>query len=307
MFGLETLNILIGLATLYLVFGIACTAIVEALMVWLNVRSKNLEAGLEEFLDGNLNNDKKFVDAFYAHPLIQSLSQGETGRPSYIPAEIVSHVIETIITANNSSTNIGEAIAALPESRIKGILVPLCKQAHGDVKEFRQSVEKHFNHTMDRASGWLKRRSHNFALIASIILVCGANLDTVTLTNSLAANPEAKLKIVEIAEQRLNTIKDEIPTDNPTSDSLKVVLDAKKSAKSAKATLTEATNNLKSAGVQLGWKNYPRNFPEWISKISGLLISIFAVSLGAPFWFDVLQKFMQVRTAGKSSSHFEKK
>jgi hypothetical protein len=34
--------------------------------------------------------------------------------------------------------------------------------------------------------------------------------------------------------------------------------------------------------------------------LAGLLVSIFAVSLGAPFWFDVLQHFMQVRAAGVS-------
>jgi hypothetical protein len=54
MFGLETLDVLIGLITVYLTFGIACTAIVETVAAWLSLRSRNLEAALKEFLVGDL-------------------------------------------------------------------------------------------------------------------------------------------------------------------------------------------------------------------------------------------------------------
>ena len=52
--GLETLDVLIGLITVYLSFGMACTVIVEAVASWLSVRSKNLEAALNEFFAGEL-------------------------------------------------------------------------------------------------------------------------------------------------------------------------------------------------------------------------------------------------------------
>jgi len=48
----------------------------------------------------------------------------------------------------------------------------------------------------------------------------------------------------------------------------------------------------------MGWTGWPSGANGWLSKVAGLLVSIFAVSLGAPFWFDVLQRFMQVRAAG---------
>lgn len=53
MFGLETLNVLIGLVTVYLAFGVACTAIVETILAWRKIRSKNLEKALREFLAGD--------------------------------------------------------------------------------------------------------------------------------------------------------------------------------------------------------------------------------------------------------------
>ncbi len=42
-----------------------------------------------------------------------------------------------------------------------------------------------------------------------------------------------------------------------------------------------------------------REFAGWVFyKLFGLLISILAVSLGAPFWFDTLSKFINMRSAG---------
>jgi hypothetical protein len=35
---------------------------------------------------------------------------------------------------------------------------------------------------------------------------------------------------------------------------------------------------------------------EWILKVLGLLLTGLAVSLGAPFWFDVLNKIVVVRS-----------
>jgi hypothetical protein len=37
----------------------------------------------------------------------------------------------------------------------------------------------------------------------------------------------------------------------------------------------------------------------WTERILGWLLTIFAVSLGAPFWFDVLNKFIVIRSTVK--------
>jgi hypothetical protein len=54
-----------------------------------------------------------------------------------------------------------------------------------------------------------------------------------------------------------------------------------------------------------GWTSFLRDPPLTVTKAGGLLVSIFAVSLGAPFWFDVLQRFMRVRAAGKPPAEKE--
>jgi hypothetical protein len=41
------------------------------------------------------------------------------------------------------------------------------------------------------------------------------------------------------------------------------------------------------------------NYTWLLAKFTGLLISIMAVSMGAPFWFDVLNKLVNVRLVGQ--------
>jgi hypothetical protein len=45
-------------------------------------------------------------------------------------------------------------------------------------------------------------------------------------------------------------------------------------------------------------KTYSINYAWILTKFTGLLISILAVSMGAPFWFDVLNKLVNIRLSG---------
>jgi hypothetical protein len=44
----------------------------------------------------------------------------------------------------------------------------------------------------------------------------------------------------------------------------------------------------------------PVSSGEWWNKLAGLALTAFAASLGAPSWFDLLNRFMNIRSAGKS-------
>jgi hypothetical protein len=52
-------------------------------------------------------------------------------------------------------------------------------------------------------------------------------------------------------------------------------------------------------GQLLGWHGPIRDNLRW-DTLLGWILTVLALSLGAPFWFDVLNKFMNVRYAGKS-------
>ena len=52
--------------------------------------------------------------------------------------------------------------------------------------------------------------------------------------------------------------------------------------------------------LPLGWDGMPDDFVGWFKTVLGWLITIAAVSLGAPFWFDLLGKVANLRGAGAS-------
>ena len=199
-----------------------------------------------------------------------------------------------------------DALPGTPQTnRIKGILGVFAKQAAGDITVFRKAIETHFDATMDRASGCVKRSSHSIALIVSAALVIGANVDSIDIASSLASNPEARMKIVAIAQQQLDAVPPPVNTVNSPDDTQPTggnggVEQALTQTREAISIFNKNVADMSAAELQLGWKNYPNSVSEWFTKIVGLLVSIAAISLGAPFWFDTLQRIMQVRTAGAS-------
>jgi len=305
---LESLDVMIGIITIYLMFALACTATVEAISSWFEVRSKNLEVALGEFLHGDIEQGKSFVNAFFAHPIVQTLSQGKDGRPSYIDPEIVGRAVTDLITARDGVSFLKQAIDKLPgtaqSNRIKGLLESLQRDAKEDIADFRKLIESHYDTAMDRASGWYKRKTQTIALVVSAIFVIFANVDTISLSNSLSANPAARAKMLEIAQQQVDAAKESTSkpgapaANNGSTGGADALKEAKDRSEKAAEALARAGTDLSSAGIQLGWQALPVGYGNWASKIMGLLISILAISLGAPFWFDLLSRVMQVRAAG---------
>jgi len=66
-------------------------------------------------------------------------------------------------------------------------------------------------------------------------------------------------------------------------------------------SLKKLNNDLKENDLPLGWKQEDLSeMNSWIilKKIGGLLLSVFAVALGSPFWFDIMSKLANLRSSG---------
>ena len=248
MFGLETLDILIGMMTVYFMFGIACTAIVEAISAWTRIRSQNLDVALNEFLSGDLSQNQQFITQFFEHPLIQSLSKGNQGRPSYIPPDIFAQVVEALVVSKSAMATLSAGVNAMPgnakNNRIKGILETVVAQTGNNAATFRNAVAKQFDAVMDRASGWYKRKMQTITLIVATVLVLGGNIDSLNLATVLASNPDVREKMVAIAQQEVNEAK------NQAQDKERIA--------TAKGKYNHAIAVMQSAGFELGWKGWPQ-------------------------------------------------
>lgn len=303
---MQSLDILIGLVTVYLILGLAVTAIVEGIASYLDVRSQNLESTLITFLNGKLtgptaSTEVSFSTSFLSHPLIASLTRSNQA-PSYIPPETVSQVVISLLTGNKPFNSIIQVIGGLPgtdeTNPVKRLLGTLAAQANDDVAVFQKAVETHFDAVMDRASGWVKRRQQKVSFVAALFLALACNVDTIALAKAMSTSPATLEKVLTLGEAQMQPLaprqKEDVPAE-PSADQRPLNPGEKRSAQ-------ELIAELRTAGLPIGpdtWR-CPDTPRAWVAKLLGLFISVLAISLGAPFWFDVLQKFMQIRQTGIS-------
>ncbi len=257
MFGSTVLEVAIGLVFVYWLLSLLCSAINEQVIVpLLNLRAKFLEEGIKNMLDDPQGD--KLVKQLYESPLIRGLSRktlsGQLRKPSYIPAD----------TKNSS---IPQALAPLIDRAKKDPASP------GDPAIVLASIEKWYNDTMDRVSGWYKGRVQLIILLLALVIVVSLNIDTVSLITSLSNDTAMRSAIVSAAQGAAN------------------------SQNNAK-NLATIQQNIAQLQPVIGWSTLPADLRNWVLKVFGLLATIFAVSLGAPFWFDLLNKFTNFRSSG---------
>lgn len=183
-----------------------------------------------------------------------------------------------------------------------------------EVDLFKQKIERWFDTNMDRVSGSLKiKYIRPLTLMIGMIAVVLLNADSIAIAKYLYSNPEAR---ANMAAQAYNAPTDSVfqkqvanikaGTDTSKNDSI-TLQQIKDTLIAQRASIIKTKAVLQSSGLPLGWnKDELRDpvtlrysFKLIVSKITGLLATILAVMMGAPFWFDVLNKISNMRSAGK--------
>jgi hypothetical protein len=287
MFGSTILDAAIGMVFIYLLASLVVSAANELIASMLKLRAKNLFSGVKELLQ---EKDKStLTSTLYGHPLISGLSK-KGGKPSYIPSRtFVLAFLDVIDPADPKSPRTTEklqsAINGLPDP-LKNALTTLFNEAGHDVEQFKSQLEIWFNNTMERVSGWYKRRTQWIQLVFAIVLAVSLNIDSVHVGRTLfAVHSPLRAALVEKAKSVLAS----------HNDSLEHV------------TAAISSVYLPIGWAEFSWKGFDKTPADILSRIPGWLITALAVSLGAPFWFDLLNKFINIRGAGKAPEEQPKK
>ena len=282
MFGSSILDVAIGLTLVFLLTGVLCTAVMEAVSSFLALRSTTLEEGLRHLLDDPAG--KGLAAELYKHVQISGLSGA--GKPSYIPAENFARALLDILfprSAGELLPALDEArrmAAKMPKGRVQDFVLTLIGEAGNDVEKVRTRIETWFNAGMDRVGGLYKRKTQWIILVVALLTCLIANIDAIQIGNRLNSNSVLRSQLVAMAEKTVSTPAGD--ATNPTS-------------------VAAAASDLKALDLNFGWsgENPGKDPVTWtFRKALGILIAALAASLGAPFWFDVLSKFINLRSAG---------
>jgi hypothetical protein len=175
-----------------------------------------------------------------------------------------------------------DAVSRIENPRLKQILLPLAESAGNEYNATLTAVENWYNASMERVAGWYKRRAQLILFALGIALAAALNADTITIIRALSRDPASRAALVTEAQKYT---QESAPAD-------------------AKARFENSISNIERLGLPIGWdqKNVqlvPQDAASWFLKVVGWILTAVAVSLGAPFWFDLLNKFMSVRGSMK--------
>ena len=331
MFGSQILEVALGLAFVYFIFSLVASAVMEAVASFFALRAKTLQQGLLVLLDPEVPAENKpnwimrlagtiaewfgkarpsggssnLAQGFFKRGLIANLGRvtlfNPNGSPSYVPAQRFSRgFLEALINIDGdvagahvrlSAERLEKAVGQLGNPIIKQSLLSFLNEIEDDIASgatrasdrvaaLRIKLETWFDETIDRVGGWYKRKSQAIIFVSAFIIALGLNIDTVMITNTLWTSPSVRQALANSAA-----------TVEAGVDELEPIL-------------TEI-NEFKLMGWAPATSTDPRALPTsadplswYLWKTAGLLITAFALSLGAPFWFQMLAKMVNLRGSG---------
>jgi hypothetical protein len=162
-------------------------------------------------------------------------------------------------------------------------------EAATSINDLRTSVEKWYNSAMDRVSGYYKYHNQWILFWIGIVLAVALNADTVNIVKQLSRNPTLRESVVAAAQSYQGSKTGEA---GKTDDLAQRV-----------GNVAEQISQVKGLGIPLGWpladsQKKPDGY-WWLPTSIGWLLTAVGVSLGASFWFDILNKFIVVRSTIK--------
>jgi len=340
MLNSDIIDVAIGMCLIFLMASLICTGIQEGLEVFLKKRASDLKRGILQLLHAGGDSEivQKFYEHPMIFSLFDGdYDPKKSGNlPSYIPSgnfasaliDIVarhtpqSADVATIERARTLIPTIEQVRAAaqdLPSVRLRQAVLVAIDQAQGDMEMLKKNLESYFDAAMDRVSGWYKRRTQWVLFVIGVVMAVTLNVDAIHIAARLTQDKSLRQVVVAQA-QKLVPVAD---ADAGAEASAK----AKSVQDLQKLSYNEIENRLSGIGLPIGW-NLNTEIPNWWSDpraapqcnsdgdgnchsrfgdlmipfmILGWFITALAVMLGAPFWFDALNKLMVIRSTVKPS------
>jgi hypothetical protein len=304
-FDFAALDVALGLIFVYLVLSLVCSAVNETVSSVLAWRSDTLREGIE-----NLLGSEKARKALYEHPLVAGLIRQKGSRigrsrtlkkiplvkrlpamaderyPSYLPARVVVTALLHPAEGSKplSKEQVEKAIEALPDGPVQKAAEVLWNEASHNVDRFRRSMETWYDEAMSRVSGWYRRRVQVWLWVWALAVTLALHADSIEIARTLWTDDATRAVVVARAERAAQTPLTEASVENAV----------------------DSVQELEQLQIPIGWaSSWPAG--DWTDDILvvlvnalGLGMTAVALTLGAPFWFDLLKKVANIRAAGKA-------
>jgi hypothetical protein len=323
------LDVAIGLALVFSLVSLMSSTVQEWIAALLNFRGKKLWMGIERLLGPALK------EVVCKNQLVAGLAKRKGGKPSYVDAgTFVAALLDSLGgSGGNSPTTAGgvrSLVANLPAGKERDALLALVDAGQNDLDKVKTNITQWYDAAMDRVSGWYKRQTQLWLFGISLVIAATVGVDSIKITEALYSNPQLRASLVESATkltsskpaagqpapapvQEGNVEAGNAPAGSKTKDDQavqKAVQDLKDETarlQKTRADLEKARAGFEALGVPTASfndfksdkANNEKGFWDWFgAHVLGFLLTAIAASLGAPFWFDLLNRFVNLRSSG---------
>ncbi len=247
----------------------------------------------------------------------------------FIPDSKGGQILQKPQVATDIAGRFKEAVAKMNYSDLQILLTNFIDSADGDKDKLIQHISNWFDEYMNRSSGWYKVKTQKRMFWLALVLCIGMNVDFFKVSGVLFHDKELSNAIADYAaaqyEQQKDSFFKTIHTITPTTDTVNNAdtinaippIDSlqeqyHKDSITAALQCDLLKNNMKlidslyKGNAPIGWaadgiykwKDLSSDKIDWFWKIVGWLISAAVLAIGAPFWFDLLSKLVNLRKAG---------
>ncbi|MBW4515548.1 MAG: hypothetical protein KME11_10015 [Timaviella obliquedivisa GSE-PSE-MK23-08B] len=175
------------------------------------------------------------------------------------------------------------------------------KNLQEGVNQLEQEVSDWFDTSMDRASGVYRRNAKGIAILIGFFFAIATNSDTFYMVSRLSKDTLLRSTISQAADQAVvststtRSPNSTTPTNSPIQTDLK----------SVKTAVDDVLDELP---LPVGWnkivvdEQVQDEKKGWLlpipQRVLGWFVTGLALSMGAAFWYDLLNRFTQVRGTG---------
>lgn len=187
-------------------------------------------------------------------------------------------------------------------------------------------IAKWFDQTMEGVGGWYKRSVTLLIAVVSMVISVGLNVDMFVVIDSLSKDAVVRQSVATMVSESVKQNSEDVRTvgeaitdrqaaAQATPEQAAKAEEERKTGELLRKRVVTLKHSLDSLGVPMGWpagtqwfcrgdgaepcdqRLLPVTFWGWTRRIAGWLFTAVAMSLGAPFWFDLLNKFINLRAA----------
>lgn len=323
--GIPLISTVFCLLICWALFAICCSFINEAIAQLKAERGRFMKKYLFQQLQ-DLPNGVNWGSLVYLNGAVDLLSRAPEKPTNDIPPELFARALvevvggahlvqmnkaavkDRLIYKNSLLDDFKAATLVLKPSDVAAFLAQAMRDAElratsdGGLDEaliyqhLLGNISDWFTGLTGRIGYWYKKKTRQRLFILGLVLACLLNADSIRLFRYYNQNTAARASLIAFYyrhERELSSIAASLDADarerQKAKDSLNVISIALKAQLDTLAA---------SSAIPLGWPERggaeaSAGYGAWGSialRLLGLLISAFAASFGAPFWFDVIKK-----------------